>query len=77
MAENVFKYLICSDFSNNITEVEDTLAEILGDEIAGELLREALLYTMDGIQCVGQCLIMACVADNHIARLQVGELSGL
>ena len=37
--EDITKYLIGSDFSNNITEVEDTLAEILRDEIAGELLR--------------------------------------
>lgn len=69
MAEDVFKYLICSDFSNNITEVEDTLAEILRDEIAGELLCYPLLHTMDGIKRMPQGFIVAYVADNDIAGL--------
>ena len=75
MFEDILQDLISSDFAYDVAEMEDALTEILGDEIARELLGKTFLYTMDGFKSMGQSFIVTCVADNDIIRLEGRELS--
>ena len=70
--EYVAKYLICSNFANNITKMENTLSKILLDEVSVELGLQSLLHTLDGFQRMGKGLVVAGIADDDVTRLQIG-----
>ena len=55
----------------------DALAEILGDEVAGELHGEAVLHAVDGVEGVGEGFVVAGVGDDDIALRDVGQGGGL
>ena len=70
--EDITKYLIGSDFSDDVTEVEDALPKILWNEVAWELSLQAGLYTLDSFQRMSEGFVMTRIADNDVACLQVG-----
>ena len=70
--EDITKYLIGSDFSDDVTEVEDALSKILWNEVAWELSLQAGLYTLDSFQRMSEGFVMTRIADNDVACLQVG-----
>ena len=55
----------------------DALAEVLGDEVAGELHGEAVLHAVDGVEGVGEGFVVAGVGDDDIALRDVGQGGGL
>ena len=67
MLEDVLKDGVGRDFAYDVGEVVDALAEVLGDEVAGELHGEAVLHAVDGVEGVGEGFVVAHIGDNDVA----------
>ena len=66
MLENVLKDGVGRDFAHDVGEVVDALAEILGDEVAGELEIEPFLYAVDGCEGLTEGCEVAGVGDDGV-----------
>ena len=66
MLEDVLKDGVGRDFADDVGEVVDTLAEVLGDEVAGELEVEAFLYAVDSVEGLAEGCEVAGVGDNGV-----------
>ena len=66
MLEDVLKDGVGRDFADDVGEVVDALAEVLGDEVAGELEVEAFLYAVDGGESLAEGSEVAGVGDNGV-----------
>ena len=55
----------------------DAFSEVLGDEVARELHGEAVLHAVDGVEGVGEGLVVAGVGDDDVALRDVGQGGGL
>ena len=66
MLEDVLKDGVGRDFADDVGEVVDALAEVLGDEVAGELEGEAFLYAVDGGEGLAEGGEVASIGDNGV-----------
>ena len=66
MLEYVLKDGVGRDFAYDVGEVVDALAEVLGDEIAGELEVETFLYAVDGGEGLTEGGEVAGVSDDGV-----------
>ena len=66
MLEDVLKDGVGGDFADDVGEVVDALAEVLGDEVAGELEAEAFLHAVDGSKGLAEGGEVAGVGDNGV-----------
>ena len=66
MLEDVLKDGVGRDFAYDVGEVVDALAEVLGDEVAGELEVEAFLYAVDSGEGLAEGSEVAGVGDNGV-----------
>ena len=66
MLEYVLKDGVGGDFADDVGEVVDALAEVLGDEVARELEGEAFLYAVDGSEGLAEGGEVAGVGDNGV-----------
>ena len=54
----------------------DALAEVLGDEVTGELHLQAVLHAVDGVEGVGEGFVVAGVGDDDVVLRDVGQGGG-
>ena len=66
MLEDVLKDGVGGDFADDVGEVVDALAEVLGDEVTGELEVEAFLYAVDSGEGLAEGSEVAGVGDNGV-----------
>ena len=66
MLEYVLKDGVGGDFAYDVGEVVDGFAEVLGNEVAGELEVEAFLYAMDSGEGLAEGCEVARVGDYGI-----------
>ena len=66
MLEDVLKDGVGRDFADDVGEVVDALAEVLGDEVAGELEVEAFLHAVDGGEGLAEGGEVAGVGDDGV-----------
>jgi hypothetical protein len=66
MLEYVLKDGVGGDFADDVGEVVDALAEVLGDEVAGELEVEAFLYAVDSGEGLAEGSEVAGIGDNGV-----------
>ena len=66
MLEDVLKDGVGGDFAYDVGEVVDAFAEVLGDEVAGELEGEAFLYAVDGGEGLAEGGEVAGVGDDGV-----------
>ena len=64
--EDVLKHGVGGDFSHDVGEVVDALAEVLRDEVAGELVGESVLYAVDGGEGLAEGGEVAGVGDDGV-----------
>ena len=76
MLEDVLKHGVGRHLAYDVGEVVDALAEVLGDEVAGELHLQAVLHAVDGVEGVGEGFVVAGVGDDDIALRDVGQGGG-
>lgn len=63
--------------TDDFGEVSEALAEVLGDEVAGEAHLEAVLYAVDGVEGTYEGFVVADVGDDDIALRDFGEGGGI
>ena len=66
MLEDVLKYGVGGDFADDVGEVVDALAEVLGNEVAGELEIDTFLHAVDGGEGLAEGGEVAGVGDNGV-----------
>ena len=66
MLEDVLKDGVGGDFADDVGEVVDALAEVLGDEVAGEVGDEAVLHAVDGGEGLTEGCEVARVGDDGV-----------
>ena len=66
MLEDVLKDGVGGDFADDVGEVVDALAEVLGDEVAGELEVETFLYAVDSGEGLAEGSEVAGIGDNCV-----------
>ena len=66
MLEYVLKDGVGRDFAYDVGEVMDALAEVLGDEVAGELEGEVFLHAVDGGEGLAEGCEVAGVGDDGV-----------
>ena len=66
MLEDVLKDGVGRDFADDVGEVVDAFAEVLGDEVAGELEVEAFLYAVDSSEGLAEGSEVAGIGDNGV-----------
>ena len=76
MFEDVLENWIGRDFAYDVGEVVDALAEVLGDEVAGELEAEAFLYAVDSGEGLAEGSEVAGVGDNGVISWTLGNAGG-
>ena len=76
MLEYVLKDGVGRDFADNVGEVVDALAEVLGDEVAGELEVEAFLYAVDSGEGLAEGGEVAGIGDNGVISWTLGNAGG-
>ena len=70
--EDVLEHGVGRYFAYDVGEVVDALAEVLGDEVAGELHLKAVLHAVDGVEGVGEGFVVAGIGDDDVALRDVG-----
>ena len=76
MLEDVLKDGVGRDFADDVGEVVDALAEVLGDEVTGELEVEAFLYAVDGGEGLAEGGEVAGVGDNGVISWTLRNAGG-
>ena len=66
MLEDVLKDGVGGDFAYDVGEVVDAFAEVLGDEVAGELEIEPFFYSVDGGEGLTEGREVAGVGDDGV-----------
>ena len=66
MLEDVLKHGVGRYLAYDVGEVVDALAEVLGDEVAGELEVEAFLYAVDSGEGLTEGSEVAGIGDNGV-----------
>ena len=66
MLEYVLKDGVGGDFAYDVGEVVDGFAEVLRDEVAGELEVEAVLHAVDGGEGLAEGCEVARVGDDGV-----------
>ena len=65
--EDVLKCLLACDFAAGyFCEILQAVAEVLRHEVCGQAVGEALAHAADGIQGMGECLVVADVGYNYV-----------
>ena len=64
--EDVLKHGVGGYLAYDVGEVVDALAEVLGDEVAGELEVEAFLYAVDSGEGLAEGSEVAGIGDNGV-----------
>ena len=77
MLEDVLKHGVGGYLAYDVGEVVDALAEVLGNEVAGEACLEAVLYTMNGFEGADKGFVMADIGHNDIVLRNFGEGGGI
>ena len=72
MLEDVLKHGVGGYLAYDVGQVVDALAEVLRDEVARELHGETVLHAVDGVEGVGEGLVVAGVGDDDVALRDVG-----
>ena len=75
--EDVLKHGVGRYLAYDVGEVVDALAEVLRDEVTGELHLQAVLHAVDGVEGVGEGFVVAGVGDDDVALRDVGQSGGL
>ena len=76
MLEDVLKHGVGGYLAYDVGEVVDALAEVLRDEVTGELHLQAVLHAVDGVEGVGEGFVVAGVGDDDVALRDVGQGGG-
>ena len=76
MLEDVLKHGVGGYLAYDVGEVVDALAEVLGDEIAGEARLEAVLHAVDRVEGTNEGFVVAQVGDDDITLRYFGEGGG-
>ena len=66
MLEYVLKDGVGGDFAYDVGEVVDGFAEVLGNEVAGEVGGEAVLHAVDGGEGLAEGCEVARVGDDGV-----------
>ena len=66
MLEDILKDGVCGDFAYDVGEVVDGFAEVLRDEVAGEVGGEAILHAVDGCEGLTEGCEVARVGDDGV-----------
>ena len=66
MLEDILEDRVGGDFAYDVGEVVDALAEVLGDEVAGELVGESVLYAVNGCEGLAEGGEVASIGDNGV-----------
>ena len=74
--EDVLKHGVGRYLAYDVGEVVDALAEVLRDEVTGELHLQAVLHAVDGVEGVGEGFVVAGVGDDDVALRDVGQGGG-
>ena len=64
--EDVLEDGVGGDFAYDVGEVVDTFAEVLGDEVSGELEGETFFYAVDGGEGLAEGGEVASIGDNGV-----------
>ena len=64
------------DFAYDVGEVMDGFAEVLGDEVAGEVGGEAVLYAVNGSEGLAEGCEVARVGDDGVISWALGDAGG-
>jgi len=75
--EDVLKHGVGGYLAYDVGKVVDALAEVLGDEVAGELHLQAVLHAVDGVEGTDEGFVVAQVGDDDIALRYFGEGGGI
>ena len=76
MLKDILEDGVGRDFAYDVGEVVDALAEVLGDEVAGELEVETFLYAMDSCEGLAEGSEVAGVGDNGVISWTLGNAGG-
>ena len=76
MLEDVLKDGVGGDFAYDVGEVVDGFAEVLRDEVAGEVGGEAILHSVDGGEGLAEGSEVAGVGDNGVISWTLGNAGG-
>ena len=77
MLKDIPQHLIRRNFPYDVAQVEGALAEILGDEVAGEVGGEAFSHTADGFESAGEGFVVAEVRDDDVVGGEGGQMGSL
>ena len=66
MLKYVLEDGVCGDFAYDVGEVVDGFAEVLGNEVAGEVGGEAILHAVNGCEGLAEGSEVARVGDYGI-----------
>ena len=71
MLKNRAKHFICRYITYNIAQMKDAFAQVLRDEIAGEVCRQSFLHAPDSRKGMDEGFIVAGIRYDDIAGLDV------
>lgn len=75
--EDILQYHVIGHFSCYVAQMEDAFADVLREEVAGEVGGEAFADAADGILGAGEGLVMAHVGDDDIVLGDGGQVGGV
>ena len=76
MLEDVLKDWVGGDFAYDVGEVVDGFAEVLRDEVAGEVGGEAILHAVDGGEGLAEGSEVAGVGDDGVISWALRDAGG-
>ncbi len=70
LRKNIIQQIIRGDLSGDLTEVMKGMADVLGQEVVGDLVVDASHYVMQGVLGVDEALVVAGIRDYYIAGFE-------
>ena len=73
MLEDIFEDGVGGDFAYDVGEVVDGFAEVLGNEVAGEVGGETILHAVDGGEGLAEGCEVSRVGDDGVISWALGD----
>ena len=77
LGEDIPQYLVCGDFSGDLAQVVEHLADIQGQQVGGESGFHSLMDPVDGIPCIHECFKVAGIGDYDIILVVISLFDGV